>query len=378
MNEPRTLLILGGYGITGSLIARLLLQECDARLVLAGRSVAKAAARAAELNRQFPGERVRGCYANAADEASLRQAYRGANMVVAASSTSQYAAQVAGTALELGLDYLDVQYSTQKIATLKALAEPIKQADLCFVTDGGFHPGLPAALIAHAAQYFDEIHTANVGSVIQINWRGLPITDTTVSEMIEEFQDYQSLTYQDGCWKPANWWSLSSLKYMDFGREFGRRYGMPMFLEELRCLPELFPTLKAAGFYVGSFNWFVDWILFPLLMILIKLAPSRGIRPAGRLMLWGLRTFTKPPYGTLLKVEAQGEKDGKNHTAQVSLYHPDGYWFTAIPAVACLLQVLDGTGRKPGLWCQANLVEPKRLMADLQRMGIEIQEEGLL
>jgi saccharopine dehydrogenase (NAD+, L-lysine-forming) len=378
MINPRTLLILGGYGITGSLIAQLLLRESDVRVVLAGRNTEKATAKAAELNRQFSGERVRGCYADAADEASLRQAYQRADMVVAASSTSQYAAQVAGMALEIGLDYLDVQYSTSKIAVLKALADRIKQAGLCFVTDGGFHPGLPAALIAFAAQHFDEIHTANVGSVIKINWRGLPITDATISEMIEEFQDYQSLIYQNGTWKSANWWSTSSLRYMDFGREFGRRYSMPMFLEELRCLPELFPTLKEAGFYVGSFNWFVDWILFPLLMVMIKLAPRRGIRPAGRLMLWGLRTFTKPPYGTLLKMEAQGEKDGKNHTAQVSLYHPDGYWFTAIPAVACLLQVLDGSRREPGLWCQANLVEPKRFLAEMQRMGVEIQKEGLL
>ena len=58
MSEPKTILILGGYGITGSLIARLLLQESEIRLVLAGRSVEKAAAKAAELNRQFPGRRA--------------------------------------------------------------------------------------------------------------------------------------------------------------------------------------------------------------------------------------------------------------------------------------------------------------------------------
>lgn len=107
---------------------------------------------------------------------------------------------------------------------------------------------------------------------------------------------------------------------------------------------------------------------------MIKLAPRKGIQPAGRLMHWGLKAFSKPPYGTLLKVEAQGQKAGKPHSTRVSLYHPDGYWFTAIPTVACLLQVLDGTQRKPGLWCQANLVEPGRLIADMLRMGIEVQE----
>jgi hypothetical protein len=374
MSKPKTLLILGGYGITGSLIAQLLLQESDVRLVLAGRSAKKAAAKAAEFNLQFPGERVSGCFADAADPASLRKVYQGVEMVVAASSTSQYVSQVAGTALEMGLDYLDVQYSTKKIIALKAMAIQIDRAGLCFITDGGFHPGLPAALICYAARSFDRLEKARVGSVIQIDWRGLPINDATISEMVEEFSDYQSLSFQGGSWKPANWWSPYVIQYMQFGREFGRRYCMPMFLEELRILPQEFPSLKETGFFVGGFNWFVDWLVFPLLTVMIKLAPSKGIRPAGRLMLWGLKTFSKPPYGTLLKVEAQGEKAGKPHSAQVSLYHPDGYWFTAIPTVACLLQVLDGSGRKPGLWCQANLVEPARLMEDMRRMGIEIQE----
>lgn len=370
--KPKELLILGGYGITGSLIARLLLQETNSSLVLAGRSLDKAAAKAAELNKLLGAERVTGCYADAADAGSLRQAFRGIQMVIAASSTSQYVREVAGVALEMGLDYLDVQYSTHKVAALKAMAGAISQAGRCFITDGGFHPGLPSALIRYVAPSFDRLETAQVGSVIQIDWRGLPITDATVFEMVEEFSDYQSFSFKDGAWKPANWWSTAALRYMDFGRGFGRRYCMPMFLEELRPIPEMFPTMKEAGFSVGGFNWFVDWLVFPLLTVMIKLSPKKGIRPAGKLMLWGLRTFSRPPYGTMLKVEAQGEKGGKPFSKEVTLYHPDGYWFTAIPTVACLLQVLDGSSRKPGLWCQANLVEPKRFIADMRRMGIEI------
>jgi hypothetical protein len=373
--KPKSLLILGGYGITGGMIAQLLLQETDANLFLAGRSLEKAAAQAAELNRLAGSERVKSLFADAADISSLRKAFQGMDMVIAASSTSQFVREVAGTALEMGLDYLDVQYSTKKVAALQAMSAEISQAGRCFITDGGFHPGLPAALIRYAAPSFDRIETAQVGSVIQIDWRGLPITEATIVEMVEEFSDYQSFSFKDGSWKPANWWSTAALRYMEFGGEFGRRYGMPMFLEELRALPEMYPTLKEVGFYVGSFNWFVDWMIFPLLTVMIKLAPKKGIRPAGKMMVWGLRTFSKPPYGTLLKVEAGGEKEGHSRSVEVTLSHPDGYWFTAIPTVACLLQVLDGSRRQPGLWFQANLVDPIRLMKDMQRMGIEIQEK---
>jgi saccharopine dehydrogenase (NAD+, L-lysine-forming) len=145
-----------------------------------------------------------------------------------------------------------------------------------------------------------------------------------------------------------------------------------MFLEEMRAIPELYPEIQETGFSVGGFNWFVDWLLMPIIMVVLKLSPHKAKRPMGRLLFWGLRTFSKPPYGTLLKIEAQGQVDGIREKRQLILHHEDGYLFTAIPAAACLLQYLDGSIRKPGLWLQAHLVEPNRLMADMQRMGIEI------
>jgi saccharopine dehydrogenase (NAD+, L-lysine-forming) len=49
---------------------------------------------------------------------------------------------------------------------------------------------------------------------------------------------------------------------------------------------------------------------------------------------------------------------------------------TAIPVIACLLQYLDGSLRKPGLWTQANIVEPNRLMTDMERLGVDVRIEG--
>ncbi|MEW6698667.1 MAG: hypothetical protein ACOY9Y_08880 [Bacillota bacterium] len=57
----RTFLMLGGYGTTGRLLARLLLQETDVRLVLAGRGAEKAEGAALEFNRLFEGNRALCC-----------------------------------------------------------------------------------------------------------------------------------------------------------------------------------------------------------------------------------------------------------------------------------------------------------------------------
>lgn len=372
----RKFLILGGYGNTGVLISRLLLQETDARLVLAGRTIVNADAATAQLNSRFEGDRVSATYADASDVVSLTKALEGIDLIIVASSSSEYAEQVARTALEVGVDYLDIQYSTKKTAVLKALAGEITDSGYCFITDGGFHPGLPAALIRYVAQFFDHMKTAIVGSVIKVDWASLSLSDSTVYEFMVEITDFEALYYKEGRWKKPRMAGMMDYIAMDFGGDFGKQYCVPMFLEEMRPIPELFPSLSETGFFVGGFNWFVDWLVFPIAMIGLRLFPHSANKPIRKLMSWGLNTFSKPPYGTALKVEAQGEKEKKFKGVSVAMYHEDGYMLTAIPVVACLLQYLDGTLRKPGLWTQANIVEPNQLIADMERLGVDVRVEG--
>jgi len=369
---PPTLLLLGGYGNTGRALAGLLLEHTDAHLIVAGRDAAKAQSAAAGWNARFPGDRVRGLAADAADRGSLRAACEAAQWLIAASSTSAQAGSVAEVALEAGLDYMDPQYSRSKLAALSTLSQRIEAAGRCFITDAGFHPGLPAALVRFAATQFESLHRARVGSVIQIDWASLAVSPATIDELVTEFRDYQSLHFESGSWRSMGWLESFRPVWMDFNHGFGRRYTMPMFLEELRRLPDAIPSLVETGFFVGGFNWIVDWVLLPIIMGVLQIAPQRGAPAAGRLLLWGLRRFTPPPYGTLLRLEAQGSTAGVESRLVVTVFHPDGYLLTAAPMAACLLRLLDGSARRPGLHYQAWVVEPKRFLEDLRTMGVEV------
>jgi saccharopine dehydrogenase (NAD+, L-lysine-forming) len=343
---------------------------------LAGRTIEHADAAAAQLNAQFEGNRVSTRYADAADVLSLTEALEGVDFIIVASSSSVYADQVARAALEAGVDYLDVQYSTKKTAALKALEGKITDSGYCFITDGGFHPGLPAALVRYVAPFFDHLKTAVVGSVIKVDWASLTMSDSTVYEFMEEIIDFEALVFKEGQWKKARMQGMMDSITMDFGGAFQKQNCVPMFLEEMRPIPDMFPSLSRTGFFVGGFNWFVDWLIFPIAVFGLKLFPHAARRPLGMLMKWGLDTFSKPPYGTVLKIEAQGEKESKDKAVNVSIYHEDGYMLTAIPVVACLLQYLDGSLKKPGLWTQANIVEPNRLIMDIERLGADVCVEG--
>lgn len=365
----KRILILGGYGNTGLPIAKGLLAETDVSLVLAGRSLDKATAQAAAFNRQFGGERVSAQQVDAADPASLRSAFTGVDFVVVASSTAQYVETVARAAIEARIDYLDVQVSSAKIEALRSLQGEIEHAGLCFITDGGFHPGLPGALVRYAAGRFDRLDTANVGSVIKIDWNALDLSPATVAELTGELLDFRMESFRNGRWG-KKW---TGYQQVDFGPPFGQQPCAPMMLEEMRSLPDTIPSLRETGFFVGGFNWFADWVAMPLGMAALKVAPNQAAEGAGRLMEWSLKAFSRPPYGTVLQLEASGLQQGQPATLRIRLSHADGYVLTAAPVVACMLQYLDGSCRRPGLWCQAHIVDPERLLHDMERLGVAVQ-----
>lgn len=367
-----TIFILGGYGNTGRALTRFLLQETSCSFVIAGRDGQRARRFAGGWRDQFPGRRVVGVSVDASDQESLLQALAGADVLVVASSTAEYAGEVAAAALEARVDYIDPQYSTTKLSVLESMAPAIEESGCCFITDAGFHPGLPAVLVRFAGAEFDRLRSARVGSVIKIDWDSLVLSDATLREFTAELMDYEALHYRGGRWQRAGWLAMMKPSYMHFGRGFGRQYCLPMFLEELRSLPDMYPELEETGFYVGGLNWFVDWLVLPLGMALLRVWPGRALPLVARLTHWGLRRFSRPPYGTMLKLEAQGLKGGQRRFLELTVYHEDGYALTAAPMAACLFQVLDGSIRRPGLWLQALVVEPERLLLDLQRMGVEV------
>ena len=363
---PAKILILGGTGFTGRLIVRHLLERSDAIVTIASRRLEKAEELAADLGRERAG-RVKAVRADTRDEASLRAALEGQTLLVVAAPTTDDVATVAHAALAAGVDYLDIQLSAKKFATLKTMAPEIARQGRCFITEAGFHPGLPAAMVRFAAGHLDRIQTATVACYLAIG-RDIPYSEA-VDELVEFVRDYRGQVYAQGAWTHPKSFKIRKI---DFGGDIATRACYPMFFEEMGTLPDVLPSLTDTGFYMAGAHWFVDWLVFPLAMAILAVAP-RATRTVGRLLWWGMTRFQKPPYRTELVVQASGLHAGQPTRFEASLAHRDAYELTAIPVVAAILQYLEGLARRPGLHMMGHLADPRRLFTDMKRMGVKVK-----
>jgi len=267
---------------------------------------------------------------------------------------------------------LDVQLSGEKLKVLQTMAGEIERAGRCFITDGGFHPGLPAALVRYVQPQFDCMERAVVSSAINLLGTAMP-TESTIQEFLGEFKAFQMEVCKEGRWQKVKATSNKDMLKIDFSPEYGRYYCAPMMLEELRPLPELIPGLKETGFYITDVNQVVNLVVFPLLIVGLQASRGRMLNPLVKFMQWSYKNLSRPPYGVALKVNASGQKDGKPKAVEVMLYDADGYGLTAIPVVATLKQYLDGSAKKPGLWFMGLLSEPQRLMQAMECMGVKVR-----
>lgn len=363
----KRILIAGGYGNAGRCIAQYLLKAApQVQVILAGRQEDKARAEAETLDRDFPG-RVTGCRIDLADPVILDEVFSKIDFVVNAAGAVPHTRNVAEALLRHRKSALDTQLSSpEKTRVLEEFAPRFEAAGITYITDGGFHPGVPAAMLRFAATRVDSLEKGNIYSALKIDWGKLQFSSDTAPELIDEFRSNRLALYQNGVWKDQSAWKVFSF---DFGPPFGKQYCAPMFLPEMEDLTRQMPSLSETGFLVTGFNPVTDYLILPFLMLGIQILPRSWDPFLAKLLVWGFK-FSRPPFGIEMVAECAGRKDGKAVHIRVKLAHEDGYVMTAIPVVACLLQFLDGSIAGPGLVRQALAVEPIRFMKDLEKMGI--------
>jgi saccharopine dehydrogenase (NAD+, L-lysine-forming) len=218
-------------------------------------------------------------------------------------------------------------------------------------------------------------------------------TDAMFEGFLEDICSMEMRVYggDPPAWKTCSW--LTHPVSFDFGPPFGTKQCIPVYLEELNEVITTTPTIQEMGFYMAGFHWFTDMVVLPLCMLSLGLLGKRALPSMSKLFASCLRRFSKPPYGSTISLltkhapKSCSEQHPSSTTAEhmtvssssfqlrrTTVSHVDVYELTAIPAVACVLQMLDDQ-RPAGLFHQATFVEPVRFFDDMRRMGVTITVE---
>jgi saccharopine dehydrogenase (NAD+, L-lysine-forming) len=360
----KTILILGGYGETGKVLCSYLLKQTNAQLVIAGRRLSKAERLCAELRNSYPKRKVSAVFADASNRQALVKAFKGIDLIVDATSAVDLVSNVAKAALEAGVDYLDYHFDQNVFFELEKLKSKIDKSGHLFITQAGFHPGLPSAFVRLGATYFDTLNKAIVGMAMSSKIE----KPESIYELVDVIADYQVDIFKEGRWQLTGY---RDFKKINFGQRFGTRTCYPIQLVEMRDLPAMFP-LTESGVYVAGFNWFADYIVFPLAFVLFKIKRNLGRHFIAQLLTFALNYFSRNLSGVSFVLEEEGMKNGQPTRLRITAESSDAYAFTAIPVVACIQQYLDGNLPNTGLWMMGHIVDPKRLITDMREMGVII------
>jgi NAD(P)-dependent dehydrogenase (short-subunit alcohol dehydrogenase family) len=358
-------LVLGGYGGTGKVFCRHLLKETPWNVIVAGRDRQRAEEWAKTLKAEFPANRISARHVDASDRGSLGEGFRGIDLVLVAATTTRWARQIVEAALDAHIDYLDIYYQQDVYPVLASLRERITESGRCIITQAGFHPGLPAAFIRKGAAHFDTYDSAVVAFAMNTRIE----RPESVYELVDALADYRVDVYRDGRWRRGTY--KDALK-IDFGSHFGIRSCVPLELAEIRDMPEMY-GLQEVGVYAAGFNWFVDYFVFPLIALSQRI--HRGWLRSfwARALTWGINSLSSAEEGLVFLLQAKGTKAGERQQVDIRSEHRSAYDFTVIPVIAALKQYGDGSIRKPGLWMMGHLVDPDRLLKDMQQMGVDIR-----
>jgi hypothetical protein len=159
-------LVLGGYGYSGSRCVRELAETTQLDLIIAGRSIQRA-----EQVAFACGDRAEAAYANAADRRTLLGLISDASAVVACCGGDWTAALE--LSLEARVPFIGVGGLRLEPRSWRILADRAWQAQVPVILQAGAVPGLPGIVAEYAVRRHGHIHALRIAS--SGPWQG---TDT--------------------------------------------------------------------------------------------------------------------------------------------------------------------------------------------------------
>jgi NAD(P)-dependent dehydrogenase (short-subunit alcohol dehydrogenase family) len=271
-------LVVGGYGNFGSYIARSLAQDSQIRLLISGRSEAKAKAFAARLGAANPAE------GHAIDiGGDLPAAFDLISPDIVIHTTGPFQRQdhrVALACIGQGCHYLDLADARGFVVSISKLDAAARERDVIVVSGASSVPCLTAAVIDHYRPGFARLDKIEYGiSAAQQTNRGLATTSAVLSYVGKPL-----LRLRGGrMHRVYGWQDTHIVRYPVLGLRLFGNCDVP----DLDLFPQRYPEVRSIRFAAGhelkilhAGTWALGWLVRLRLVRSLDAHASRLLRLA--------------------------------------------------------------------------------------------------
>jgi saccharopine dehydrogenase-like NADP-dependent oxidoreductase len=364
----KRILLLGGSGVFGSRIARLLGRANEAELLLAGRRRAPAAALAEELCKA--GATVRAIVLERRDLGAMLRRERPHLVIDASGPFQEQGYEVARAAIAAGASCIDIADGRAFVTGIRALDADARTAGVSVISGASSVPCLSSAAAEALALDLDEVSAVRAWiSPGNRAPRGLSVVRAILGGAGQKF-----FWRQAGAARAVHGWQ--DLRRVDLP-ELGRRWLSACEIPDLDLLPERWPELSDATFHAGLELgilhlglWAMSWTV--RMRFLKSLAPFAGaaLAVANRCERFGTDRGA-------MRVEVEGMKQDRRVRRAWTLItgSGDGPWVPAAPAAALARRILSADPPAPGARSAFGALPLPAILAELRALDIATRAE---
>lgn len=241
-NYRKRVLVLGGYGTFGARIARMLSDEPDVQLIIAGRDKFKAELRASRLPGLAEGLRLERDAVNLA--AQLKTLHLDL-LIHCAGPFQGQDYRVAHACIESRTPYIDIADARRFVCDFKRLSPAAEAAGIPLVSGASSLPALSSAVLAKLQGQLPRVHSVDIdiAPAHRID-RGL----ATVRAGFESLGDGFPML-RNGQWRET--FAGDGLRRAGIAHPVGERWLCNFDVPDLELFPRALPGLQTARFGTG-------------------------------------------------------------------------------------------------------------------------------
>jgi saccharopine dehydrogenase (NAD+, L-lysine-forming) len=365
MSRATSVGIVGGYGETGAVVARELFDTTDCDLVLAGRSIE----RAAELARTL-GARASTLRVDVFDETSLTELARGCDVVVnCAGPSSVLLYRVATACMRHDCHYVDPGGYEALEFSLEHRQDELERRGLSFVSSAGFLPGLaeifPFYADVEARTLFDVIESVEVFAADRNPWSTIGFLDIAWWIINSNEPGF----FERGAWRQTG--QYTSGRVFHFPAPLGRHVAVPYYKAELERFAAIRGYPRVAGYFGGLS------LRTLAVMARVRARMRRRIEEAAVELEHAFRRdCERMGRGSAVVAVVKGKVGRRRRrlTGVLTQNRPDRhYWITGLVPATAARMLVEGRPIARGHHPICDAVDAPEFMAEMSRRGVEFE-----